>query len=324
MNKTKKLTQGAMLLAIIGALMAIDRQLSFFFTDFIVMMVPTVLVIYSTMHSLKDGLILCVGLGALTILFGSVTTYTYMPVCCLVGIGVSYAIAKNLDRRRITLVAIALYTIGEVIITFVVTPLIGINLAEQIEELSVMLEEYGLLSQLETLGLTGSITSFLIVMYVASVIIIGIMEGYITSLLSTLLLKRLKIKNIGLNNVLDLRISPVLTYILFALTAIAYFIPKLLFIQEYSEILFYCLICASTMSSLVLAYYGYLFLVILGRLTNGKKGSLLLILGIIFLFPASFLALIIVGFLYGSGPLRNYLERRIADIADRNNNNIQQ
>ena len=58
MNKTKKLTTGAMLLAIVGALMLINRQLSYMFEELIVMMAPVVIIIYSTMYDLKDGAIL--------------------------------------------------------------------------------------------------------------------------------------------------------------------------------------------------------------------------------------------------------------------------
>ena len=72
MNKTKKLTHGAMLLAIIGAAMLIDRQLSFLFENFIFMAVPVIIIIYSTMYTVGDGGILCFGVLVMGILFGSV------------------------------------------------------------------------------------------------------------------------------------------------------------------------------------------------------------------------------------------------------------
>ena len=71
MNKTKKLTTGAMLLAIVGALMLLDRQFSYLFDVYIVMMIPVVIIIYAAMYELKDGGILCVCLGILTFIIGS-------------------------------------------------------------------------------------------------------------------------------------------------------------------------------------------------------------------------------------------------------------
>ncbi|MBQ1911247.1 MAG: hypothetical protein II174_06975, partial [Erysipelotrichaceae bacterium] len=62
MNQTKKMTQGAMMLAITGALILIDRMTAYWFTEFVVLIMPIVLIMYATMHTLKDGVLLSVGL----------------------------------------------------------------------------------------------------------------------------------------------------------------------------------------------------------------------------------------------------------------------
>ena len=307
MNKTRKLTQGAMLLAIIGALMLIDRQLSFLFEDLIVLAVPVVIVIYSTMYSVKDGALLCFGLGILTVLFGSTLTYIYMPVSCVVGLGMSIGVKKNLDRRKLSIIAIILYVIGEVIATFVVMPIIGIDLASQVGQLSALLDQYGLTSQMSALNI--NVPSFLIVMYIASTIIVGILEGYLTSLLTTMLLKRLKIKDIGISSIMDLKISPVTTYILFALSILMF--TNIMALKDKNEILVYVVMCISFMAMLVLVYYGYIFCLIFGKMMFGKKALIFILLFLLFLFPTSFFVLMIIGFLYGAGPLRNFLERKL-------------
>ncbi len=56
-------------------------------------------------------------------------------------------------------------------------------------------------------------------------------------------------------------------------------------------------------------YYGYLFVVLYGVIVLKRNiGGFFVILALF--LPGLLIALIILGFLYGAGPLRDYLERR--------------
>ena len=68
-----------MLLAIIGALMLLDRQFSYFFDVYIVMIIPVVIIIYSAMHDIKDGAILSVCLLIINfcLLFHIIILYSF-------------------------------------------------------------------------------------------------------------------------------------------------------------------------------------------------------------------------------------------------------
>lgn len=314
MNKTKKLTQGAMLLAIIGALMLIDRQLSYLFSVFIIMFVPVVIAIYSTMYEIKDGGILCVGLLALTLLFSDLYGYVYMPISMLVGLGVSIAIKKNWDRRKIDLVAIIIYIIAELLVAFLIYPLLGTSVNSQLESLNTTYNE--MLTMLGNTSATldsliGNVSSFLLVIFVVSTIVMGALEGFMTGFITVVLLKRLKIKNIGVNSIMDLKMPIYMAYLLLFLTASYYIFRYIPNFYANNETLSYVIMCVSSISSLVLVYYGYIFCVIYFSARWGKKSSLILFLLIFLLLPFSYIALLLVGFLYGSGPLRNYLEKHI-------------
>ena len=102
MNKTKKITQGAMMLAIMGALILIDRITAYFFSEIVVLIVPIIIILYSCMQSFKDGLFLCVGVLVIGFLLGNFnTTYLiYVPAGILSGICYSYGIEKNLDKNE--------------------------------------------------------------------------------------------------------------------------------------------------------------------------------------------------------------------------------
>ena len=309
MNKTKKLTQGAMLLAIIGALMLIDRQLSFMFNELILLGVPIVIAIFSTIYTVKDSLSLCVGLLVLAILFGSLTTYIYMPISIIVGLAVSLSIKKGFDRRKINIVASIVYVVAEILVAFIILPIFGTSVESQIEALYLTFEE---MAKVGGLGIAtsaiGNISLFLLIILVASTILMGVMEGYLTGLLVTLLLKRLKIKDIGFKSALDIKMPTYMAYILIFLTSCSFIVSKIPDFKTNYEVLTYIIICLSGIASLILAYYGYLFANIYFSKKYRKKNSLMVFFFTIFLFPFSYIILIVLGFLYGSGPLRNYLE----------------
>ena len=307
MNKTKKLTTGAMLLAIIGAAMIIDRQLSYAFTNFIVLLVPIVIATYSTMYKVSDGILLCVGLLAFTVLFGSLTTYIYMPISIIVGVAVSIAIAKGFDRRKINFVAIITYTVAEVLVVYAIMPLLGVSVSSQIssyiETFNQMIKNFHM--EASVYSTIGNLNSLMAIILVASTVLVGILEGFLTSLLTAFILKRFNIKDIGLNSPLDIKMPVWLSYTLMALTCLFMFVSNG---GIENETIKYIFLVVSVVASLILAYYGYFFVILYIKKMNIKVNVFLVILAIFFLFPLSYIILIVVGFLYGSGPLRKILE----------------
>ena len=307
MNKTKKLTTGAMLLAIIGAAMIIDRQLSYAFTNFIVLLVPIVIATYSTMYKVSDGILLCVGLLAFTVLFGSLTTYIYMPISIIVGVAVSIAIAKGFDRRKINFVAIITYTVAEVLVVYAIMPLLGVSVSSQIssyiETFNQMIKNFHM--EASVYSTIGNLNSLMAIILVASTVLVGILEGFLTSLLTAFILKRFNIKDIGLNSPLDIKMPVWLSYTLMALTCLFMFVSNG---GIENETIKYIFLVVSVVASLILAYYGYFFVILYIKKMNIKVNVFLVILAIFFLFPLSYIILIVVGFLYGSGPLRKIFE----------------
>ena len=307
MNKTKKLTSGAMLLAIIGAAMIIDRQLSYAFTNFIVLLVPIVIATYSTMYKVSDGILLCVGLLAFTVLFGSLTTYIYMPISIIVGVAVAVAIVKGFDRRKINFVAIITYTIAEILVVYAIMPLLGVSVSSQINNYIEAFDQMVKYSGMETTinSLIGNLSSLMAVMLVASTVLMGILEGFLTSLLTAFVLKRFNIKDIGLNSPLDIKMPVWLAYTLMILTCLYMFVSNGVIENETIK---YIVLALSVVASLILVYYGYFFVILYIRKMKMKINIFLVILAIILLFPLSYIILIVVGFLYGSGPLRKIIE----------------
>ncbi len=311
MNQTKKLTQGAMMLAIVGALILIDRMSAYWFTEFIVLIMPVVIIMYCAMHSFNDGVILSVGMAIISFLLGNFqfTYLIYVPVGIITALAYSYGINRGLDKRALLFIAILVYVVGEMIATFIVYPLLGFPLSQMIEEFKVALGSSGSMIGFDYASFFTSagldFTKIIIVIYIVSTILIGVMEGFLIHLLAVSLLKRFKIKDLGNTNLLDMKPSKTLSYICMLALFSLFILNKI-----ENEIIYYVIVTIAVIAGMILIYYGYLFTVLycVGVLRK-NMGSFVVLLAV--LFPPIFIILVVLGFLYGSGPLRTYLERKV-------------
>ena len=314
MNKTKKLTQGAMLLAIIGALIAIDRMSAYWFSELLVLMMPAVIIIYSSMYSLSDGFILSVGLLIISFLLGNfnLVYMVYVPIGIIVGLAYSYGVQRNLDKTSLMFIAMAVYVIGEIVAVFLISPLLGIPVSTMMEEIRLSVVEtsnvYTKLLGINFLDILSSmgfdLSKTIIIMFIVSVILMGIMEGFLIHLISVFLLKRFKIKDLGSINIYDIKPNPVVAYVSFLSLFSLFFIRYIK-----NDVLYYIVVTISILGAIVLLYYGYLFVILYGVIVLKRNvGGLLMLMA--FLVPGLFLVLVVVGFLYGAGPLRRYIESK--------------
>lgn len=294
-----------MLLALAGALMLIDRQLSFMLETFLLLIYPVVIIVYSSMYDLKDGAVLSFGLLVIGFLFGSLTTHIYLPLAIILGIGYSYGVKKQFSKQQLLLVAVCLFILGEVLITFAIQPLLGLSIEQQLATLDEMMAAYTEAIGAQNMGINLSLV--MKASFVFAIFLVGLMEGFIVHMFAIMMLRRFKIKDIGSISVAELKISPLLAYLSFVALFGIFFAQKF----ESNENLFVILTICYMAGAVILIYNGYLFMLVYGRVVMQKNISLILILGIILLFPFSLFILIFLGFFYGAGPLERYLERKM-------------
>ena len=301
------------MLAIVGAMILIDRMIAYMFTELIVLLMPVVIIMYSTMHTLKDGVLLSVGMAIISFILGSLqyTYLIYVPVSILTALIYSYGIKRSFDKRTLLFMAIATYVVGELIATFTVYPLLGIPLAQQLEEYKLAFTEMSSFSGtnyseiFEAAGLDFS--NLLFIIYIVSTIFMGAMEGVLIHLLTVFLLKRFKIMDLGNTNIWDIKPNPVLAYLAMFCVLGLYFIKMF----EQGSLLYNVVLILGILSGVVLLYYGYLFVILYGVIVLHKNiGSFFILLA--FFIPVLLMALMAFGFLYGSGPFRSYLELKLA------------
>ena len=304
MKNTKEITTGAMLLAIYGAVLLIDRQLSFLFTGIVVLAAPVLIIVFGNMYNFKDGMIFSIALLIISMIVSpSVYSYFYLILGSIIGNIYNFLLQKGINSKIILLVVVILFIIADISYMFIVSPLLLNYTFEQ--ELAFVKETMNEMIPPEILGSVSmlglSFDDLLKTIGLASFVIVGLMEGLIVHLVSIVILKRFKIRvSANVNQLLVLK--PVTAYILFILSALIFAVPYI-----DNSLLASIFICISTISLLVLCYYGYVYCLMFLRVRYKKNYSLLVILAIFFLFPMSLYFLLFIGFLYGAGPLKKYL-----------------
>ena len=314
MNKTKKLTQGAMMLAIFGALILIDRMIAYAFTELVVLIAPIIIIMYSAMQTFKDGLLLSVGVIIISFLLGNFQTLylIFIPVGVVTGLAYSYGLQKGLNKTSLLFIACITYIVGEVAAAYVVYPLLGFPVSQMIEEFKIALNTTSSMSGMnfndvfKTAGI--NFDNMIVIVYLLATILTGLLEGVLIHILAVFMLKRFKIKDLGRINIWDIKPNKVVSYISFLSLFSFFFKDKI-----GNETVFYVLMTIAILGGFILIYYGYLFITIYGVVVLRRNiGTIVVILSVF--VPVVLLLLMILGFLYGAGPLRNYLEGKMQKI----------
>ena len=304
MKNTKEITTGAMLLAIFGAFLLIDRQFSFMLIEIIVLAAPVLIIVFGNMYNFKDGIIFSIALLLISfILSPSIYSYFYIALGAIIGNVYNFLLHKGAKSMTLLLSTIILFIAADICYTFIVSPLL---LNETFEQELVLIKDAmtsafppEFISSISALGL--SIDDLIKSVGLASFIIVGLMEGVIVHLVAIVLLKRFKI-NTPLSVKQLLTLKPAFAYALFIGSSLLLFSSR---VED--SMIASIFIAIGSICMFVLAYYGYIYFLMFFRARYNKNYSLFIILGIVFLFPFSVYILLFTGFLYGAGPLKKYL-----------------
>ncbi|MBO7703558.1 MAG: DUF2232 domain-containing protein [Solobacterium sp.] len=85
-NNVRKLTDGAMMCAIVGVVLLINRQLGGLFQDMFLFLFPIPMVFYSAKYGWKDSIVVFIAMCLLGFILGGVVTLFYVGSESLIGL----------------------------------------------------------------------------------------------------------------------------------------------------------------------------------------------------------------------------------------------
>lgn len=189
-NNVRKLTDGALMLAIIGIFVLADIQLAGLLTAYSAFLVPLPLALYGVKYGQKDGLIVWAAASLLAMVLGGFTKLFYIASYGICGLYYGDGVKQHKDMAKVIIFTCLIAICTNAITTVVLASLFGYDLLGDIAIYTAVLDKIGYTQMVGANNVASIIKS----MIVFSTIALGICEGFIIHFCCKLLLARLKYK----------------------------------------------------------------------------------------------------------------------------------
>lgn len=290
-TKVNSITYGAVIIALVGALLLVNRQFAGFLDIYLLWIIPLPIIVYSIKFSTKQALIMCVAMLFASIIVTGMNfiTILYLIEGIVAGVAYSYGVEKEKGAGFLIASVFVVSLITAVITTFLAPQFFGYNLADEIEFLKTTLTE---VMEKSIGGVSGSndlISSilsydFLIKIYVISTILTSAMEGVLVHMLAYLVLRRLNMKLPPMKPIGQLFAPAWLKFFVFT-AFLAYYGSLIFKVTDYNDII----LPIMAIAQIVCFVFGYIFLLVFLtlRIRNRKTVSMIMMLVILlFVFTA--------------------------------------
>ena len=188
-NDTRKLTEGAMTIAIIGVFVLIDRQLGGLLAPYILYIYPLPMLLYSAKYGLSASLPVLAGMLFILFIFTTPASAIYFTGMIIIGLVYGSLVYRGASNKRIVITTMILGAIVEVVAMILMMGLFGYNVMDEVTEMQNIFEPFmdGAPEYMQT-------NNFFLNMVAIATILNGILEGLICHFFGRILLKRFNIK----------------------------------------------------------------------------------------------------------------------------------
>ncbi len=118
-NNVRKLTDGAMMCAIVGVVLLINRQFGGLFEDMFLFLFPIPMVFYSAKYGWKDSIIVLIAMCLIAFMLGSFVTLFYVGSESLIGLVYGNGIYTHQNSHRLVLITMFMGAVVNVLSTVV-------------------------------------------------------------------------------------------------------------------------------------------------------------------------------------------------------------
>lgn len=194
-TKTKAISEGAMMLAIMGVLILLNRQSAGFF-ELLLFFLSIPIIIYELKYGKRMAMILCVSTMLLSILIATPTSIFYVFVAISTGWVYGYGVLHDWKNQTLLIFTVLCNLVTIYLTTIIFASIFGYNLQE---------EANTLLQYLPKRNVGGlDIVSFVKEVVIISYVGIAILQALVTHLLANQMLVRFSLKVKQMNSIYDL------------------------------------------------------------------------------------------------------------------------
>lgn len=186
-KNVRMLTEGSMMLAIIGVFLLLNLQSAGLLEAYLIWAVPLPIIFYLTKFGFKQGLVLALATFFLTLLTGNFITLFYIGGALVVGLVYGYGVRSNRSNGWLILFTTILTAVSLFIEMFVLAAVFGYNL---LEETQLIVDT---ISQMQGVVFPEDMTTLVLSVYPVALLLMAFLQALVTHFMAILLLKRLHI-----------------------------------------------------------------------------------------------------------------------------------
>ena len=315
-ENTQKLTFGALLVAVFGVLLLLNRQTGGMLEETFLFLFPIPMVAFSARYGWKDSLPVFVCTVLISIFCGIFTSAFYAATQSFIGVVYGSCLHAKRDSNKTMLLVMALSTISNLLSTIVLAALFGFDLQEDIEMMQTMMhqaiEKAGTNMTPEQMQALDRVLQpdTLLRMLIVSVIFMGVVQGFIVCQLSLLILRRLRFqiqKPAPIISYYPPRWSGIIALVLYWFYGSTLIMPKM---EGRREILRTIGQIGSLCAYMYLLCFGFIAVVLLVRAFGPASKAVGVIIAIAAFFVLQQI-IMLLGFFYISTGLHEWIGRKI-------------
>ncbi len=194
MNKNvRKITDGAMMLAIVGVFLLINRQTAGFLEGMIMYILPLPMVFYGMKYGLKDSMVVFTAGILLSMLLSTPSSLAYTVSAFLIGMIYGSGIYQKKPMRHTLILAMAVGALTEVLVMVVFANVFGYDLNADVNTMKGFFNQIAEQSGVDFSSMFN-MNQLIMELIVISSIFTGIIEVLMTHMLARLMMRRMHMK----------------------------------------------------------------------------------------------------------------------------------
>lgn len=266
-SQTRKISEGAMMVAVVGLLLFLNRQLAGMIEYLMQWILTFPILIYCAKYGIKQGMVPSVCMLLLSFMLGTPTTIFYMFCCVVSGFVYGGGIRKEWKNGTL-LIYTFLFTLFSYIITFYLfASFFGYDASEDAQIISLLLSMFHLESSMP-------IGNLILMITILSTVLMSLLQTMCIHMIANLLLTRLKIQVRAMKPIWELTLPKVTGLLILVIWLLFYMQNVLKLNQELSGVVFALYLSAM----LVAIAYGALSFMTLCLLTKKKAGVFIIMI----------------------------------------------
>jgi len=270
-KQVRAVTEGAMMLAMVGLFLYINRLSGHAFDGILSFVMPLPAIFYIAKYGFKQGLILAASMFLLGLIIADLISLFYVITAIVVGLVYGYGIYKDKDNGWLLLWTTALTAISFFIEMVLLANFFGYNYTNEVSILIETLQGMGMQN------LPANMDTLILSIYPLAMLMTAFVQALVTHILAVILLKRLQIKTRSIKPLSQIYL-PKKVAILFALGLFANFGVRM----TNDETIQIILTNIGVFSMVIFCIDAYVFMLIVAKIT--KRSYLGILSVLLFLF----------------------------------------